>query len=515
MIERQIVIGFIVSDEFLQKIRPLWNPKFLEAKTASHIASWCMEYYDEYSEAPKKNIEPIYFEKLRLGLIHETVGQEIEEMILPSLSEEYANDDFNLDYLLTETNKYMEERSLLLLQEEIKDLIEAGEVDKAKELVKEHSFSVNGEELSIDLSDPNNLKRIRKALSQVNHPVFHYPGAAGDFLNPQLIRGGFVAFMASEKRGKSFWLLDMAMRASRQKQKVAFFQAGDMTEAQQLRRIGTYLVNKPDQEKYTGKHYVPIKDCVHNQLNTCEKEERECSFGAFDGQNLEVKDIRNKITKEDIIEAMQHEPDYNPCYNCKDFKKKRWGSVWLKLVTVPAVMTINEAIPAIRKFFVKYNRSFRLSSHPNGTLSVSKIVGLLKTWEKEDGFVPDLIIIDYADILVPDVKTEFRHQQNDIWKALRGLSQQKPWLVVTVTQADAKSYDQNRLSMKNYSEDKRKYAHVTAMYGLNQDPLGREKALGLMWINELVIREGEGLITNEVAVLQQLSVGRPFITSFL
>lgn len=513
MIERQIVIGFIVSDEFLQKVRPTWNPKILESKTAGHIASWCIEYYDEYGEAPKKKIEPIYFEKLRLGDIQESVGQEIEELILPGLSEEYTKSDFNLDYLLTETNKYIDERSLILLQEDIKDLVEAGEVDKAKQLIKEFSFVETGESLSIDLSDANNLKRIRKALSQVNHPVFHYPGAAGDFLNPQLIRGGFVAFMASEKRGKSYWLLDMSMRAARQKQKVAFFQAGDMTEAQQLRRIGTYLVNKPDQEKYIGKHYIPIKDCIHNQSNTCDKDERECSFGVFQG--MDEKDIRYKITKEDILEAMQNEPDYVPCFNCKEYKNKRWGAVWLKQVIIKSVITIPETISAVRKFFVKFGRRFKLSSHPNGTLSVSKITEILKGWEKEDGYVPDLIVIDYADILVPDTKTEFRHQQNDIWKALRGLSQQKPWLVVTVTQADAKSYDQSRLSLKNYSEDKRKYAHVTAMYGLNQDPLGREKALGLMWINELVIREGEGLITNEVAVLQHLSVGKPFTTSFL
>ena len=50
-------------------------------------------------------------------------------------------------------------------------------------------------------------------------------------------------------------------------------------------------------------------------------------------------------------------------------------------------------------------------------------------------------------------------------------------LVVTATQADANSYDRTSLKMSNFSEDKRKLAHVTAMYGLNQDPAGREKGI--------------------------------------
>ena len=73
----------------------------------------------------------------------------------------------------------------------------------------------------------------------------------------------------------------------------------------------------------------------------------------------------------------------------------------------------------------------------------------------------------------PKVLEELK--QNEIWKNLRALSQSRNCLVLTATQADAKSYEKNVLTMSNYSEDKRKFAHVTAMYGLNQDKHGREK----------------------------------------
>ena len=68
--------------------------------------------------------------------------------------------------------------------------------------------------------------------------------------------------------------------------------------------------------------------------------------------------------------------------------------------------------------------------------------------------------------------------------------------------------------MKNFSEDKRKYAHVTAMYGLNQDPQDREKKIGLMRINEIVVREGDFSNTKEVTVIQNLARGRPFLGSY-
>ena len=86
--------------------------------------------------------------------------------------------------------------------------------------------------------------------------------------------------------------------------------------------------------------------------------------------------------------------------------------------------------------------------------------------------------------------------------------------MLTATQADAESYKKGTLSLTNFSEDKRKYAHVTAQYGLNQDPYGREKKLGVMRINEIVVREGEFSADNEVYVLQDLTMGRPYLESF-
>jgi hypothetical protein len=138
----------------------------------------------------------------------------------------------------------------------------------------------------------------------------------------------------------------------------------------------------------------------------------------------------------------------------------------------------------------------------------------LDDWERSDGFVPDVILIDYVDIMAAESKTEFRHQENEKWLRLRGLSTSRHALVVTATQADAKSYTSDTLSIANFSEDKRKFAHVTAMYGLNQDRHGREKELGIMRLNQLVVRESEFSVNNQVRILQNLRRGQACLSSF-
>jgi hypothetical protein len=321
--------------------------------------------------------------------------------------------------------------------------------------------------------------------------------------------------MASEKRGKSFWLLDMALRASR-RYKVAFFQAGDMTEGQQIKRIASYLTKMPTLGKYTGLVYVPEADCMYNQMDDCDRPERRGTFGCCEGEEYDETTFRNKITREELIEAWEdYEDTYTPCTACQDFKEHRWGTPWLVPEKVPNAVTAEDAKRMTEEFFIQKKRRLKISTHSNNTLTVTMIKNILAGWERLHRFVPDVVVIDYADLLVAEKSKEFRHQQNEIWKNLRALSQDRDCLVLTATQAGSKSYERNLLRMSDFSEDKRKYAHVTAMFGLNQDKHSREKKLGIMRINQMVIREGEFDITGSVTVLQSLNLGRPFLDSYL
>jgi hypothetical protein len=521
MSERHIIIGLIASTEFFKKIRNHFDTNLLESDTARTLSKWCLEYYDEYKEAPGRHIEALYYKKVEEGNIDKEIAEEIEEDILPDLSEELEEMDFNVDALYKETITYINARRLTVTGEQINALINEGKgslddrVEQASLLLERYKQKTHLKEEALDLSKEESIDKVRAAFGKAADPVLFFAKELGEFWNCQMVPGGLIGLLAPEKRGKTFLLLEFAERALRNHKNVAFFQAGDMNEADQIKRIGIYSLRRNTEEKYCKAHLEAVRDCIRNQRNECNKKERECDYGIFEDMK------EDEILKFDYIKLRQefeNNPDYEPCCHCKEYKTHKLGVPWFKRVEEVQPITADEVVQVFRKKYIGKKNGFKLSTHANGTLSVTDMERIMDKWEVDDGFVPDVILVDYADLLAPSGHTEFRHQQNQIWKDLRRLSQTKrggklPLLIVP-TQADAQAYDVHTLKLSNFSEDKRKYAHVTAMYGLNQDPKGREKGLGLLRINELIIRQGAFSIGNEVTVTQNLNQGRPVKQSY-
>jgi len=515
-IERRIITGLIVSKDYHERVQRIWNPSLLESPELRTIAEWCVGYYKKYQKAPDSNIQSIYIEQLKAGKMSRADAQYIEEL-LQDLSDEYGRDtQFNSAYLYDQTIHYFKAQELEQHNREVKAFVDAGQVEEAERLIQSYSPAVKDDtDIGIELSSKEIFERIDRAFSETGQRVVFYPGALGEMWNDHLIRGGFFTLLAPEKRGKTFMLLEIALRAIRQRANVAFFEAGDMTESQILRRICVYIARKSDRERYCVERYRPVGDCIYNQIDDCDRESRNCDHGIFD---VSLEEFRSQIHQFANIEVLKEKykefPDYAPCkaYGCR----KRKGAVWLRKMKRTRPLQAKQAKKELRAFFKKYKRRFKLATYPAGILTVSEIRRCLNEWEKNDGFVPDVIAVDYADLLSADDGrvSEFRHRQDYVWKSLRALSQERHVLLITATQADAQSYQKGRLSISNFSEDKRKLAHVTAQYGLNQDPSGREKRLGILRINEIVVREGAFSSDNEVVVLQDLAAGRPFLGSY-
>lgn len=510
-IEREIVIGLITSTEYHTQIKNEWNSLYIESQAAKLLCNWSIEYFDTHSQAPLKNIESILFKKLKNKKVKKELAEEIETDILQSLNDEYESKSFDLKVLLYNTREYFIKRQLELHQEEVNAAIAKGEIIKAKELQDNFKFIIGGQKEGIDLADSEVDNKIEEAFDTNNQNVIKFSGALGEFWNDELTKGSFVSILAPEKRGKTFLLLEFLMTAYSQGKRVALFQAGDMTEAQQIIRMAIYLTQKSNKAKFCGKQYIPVLDCVKNQTDTCNRKIRACKFGIF--KDKTEKQIREEITYEELIEAKEGNKFYRNCYNCLKWQTQPWGTVWLEEFdngTEP--LTANEAKRARRKFFKDKNK-VRLSTHANGELTIPKMNAILDMWALE-GFIPELILADYADLITATEVHEVRHQIDKVWKGLRGMSQKRNALTVAPTQADANSYEQYLLKLTNFSEDKRKLAHVTAMYGLNQSPDGREKKIGIMRINKIVVREDGFHYTDQVHLLQRLQIGQPNLGSY-
>lgn len=517
--DRRILTGLIVSKDYITQIRGHWNPMIINDSTIRMLSGWCIDYYDKYKDAPGKDIENIFEEKT--AKLKNEVVKDIEN-ILDSLSHEFTRQGkFNTQYLVDQTEKYVQEKNIDDLVSQIKTELDKDNLSGAKELIFTFNDVGYTKANVIDFASNEALNALERSFKNSAQSVVSYPRQLGNFWNHELIRGGFVALMGPEKRGKTFMLIDMARRAASQGFNVAVFQAGDMTDDQYIKRNAIHLTKKSDKEKFTGIMYEPVRDCIFNQIDRCDREERENDCGIFpEAGNIQeafkLREFLRSKTYEELLKKkrLPENKYYHPCSNCQKYWREKWGATWLKRVNVKNALEYEEAKEAWEKFFIKYNRRYKLATYPNSTLTVSQIKADLDLWERQDGFVADLIIIDYVDIMASEFKGEVRHQEDYKWRGLRGLSQERYALVVTVTQADANSYTADTITMKNFTEDKRKFGHVTAMYGLNQDHKGLEKTLGIMRINKIVLREDESSYNDQVYVLQNLKRGQPCLQSF-
>ena len=461
-----------------------------------------MEYFKRYNKAPQQHIEDIFKSHQRKDL--DADRAELISDFLESISDEYERaDKFNSRYAIDQVEEYFRTQSLQALSEDIRAELARGNTQEAEALLGKYQRV--SQPLKRGINPFTDKEAIFNAFERSEERLFQIPGALGHLINDELVREGLIGFMGPEKRGKTFILMELAKRAARARNNTAFFGAGDMTQDPMIIRWHTSLTGRSNRKRYCEETLMPVLDCVHNQMNKCNKRQRVCDCGL----GLEKPD--DPIPFEDAPE------DYVPCSVCAKNRHSRFrGAVWYEHYEEVKPLMWREGLKAGRQFMKRLKgRDFKLDCYYNNQLSVRTIKIQLEIWRDSEGWIPDVVVVDYADILMPESGFEskdLRHQQNEAWRILRSLSQEWHCLVITATQADAASYDVKSLRMKHFSEDKRKYGHVTGMLGLNQTD--EDRARGIMRINWLVRREGEFNPNHHVKVLQCLARGKPLIASY-
>ena len=447
--ERVILIGMIVDTTVCGRLCSKWQPQGLfRSRWSNLIASWCIKHYKKYDKAPGRKIEDRFERWAQKSKDESTVN--IVEDFLSGLSNEWKElkRESNSDYVLDIASKHF----ALVQAEELRDKIDDAVVDKNPDEAVKLINNFNRINMGTgEWIDPFQDKTaIRSAFINNREPLITYPGALGRFFDDRLERDGLICIEGPEKRGKTFWLMDMVFRAVEQRRKVAYFQAGDMSRDQIMRRMMV---------RVSG---TPVKASTVNVSKKIKFRWKENDKG--------------ERFKESYIKGRK-----------KIFES---GLNW------------KAAYKASKKFQRRQIKSkdnyLRLSVYPNDTLSVPDIKNLILDWSREE-WIADVIVIDYSDILNMDYYgLEGRDRINQTWKDLRKLSQEFHCLVITASQSDSKGGESKTLGRQHFSEDKRKRSHVTGTIGLNQTDA--EKELGIMRLNWIVLREGRYISTTCVYV---------------
>lgn len=466
--ERTILTGMVVSTSVLSRIALKWKSEGLFRSTLSNIVGgWCVKYFQRHSKAPGKDVVNLFsrWAQDREG-DQDTV--KLVQKYLESLSGEYSRlrKSINSEFVLDLAGEHFNSVYLEKLGEYIQGCKDSGKVEDAwKKVQQAHKVEI-GVGAGIDVFQ--NAAEMRDSIEgQQDSVLFRYPGALGRFFGDSLEREGFLAFLGPEKRGKTWWLIDLAWRAMLQRKRVAFFEVGDLSKKQLLRRFYTRALGRPLKQTREGRHVLYPTDLV---------------LAESEGPAKAQYDVKTMTRQYD-------EP-----------------ATW---------MEVQRAMKRIQDDRIRSDSSYlRCSIHPNSSINVAGLRSIIDEW-MIDNWIPEVIVIDYADILAQPTgfRGESRDAVNDNWKAMRRMSQELHGLVVTATQANAASYTSDQLGMSNFSEDKRKFSHVTGMIGINQT--NPEKVIGVQRLNWLVLREDEFIVTQEVAVAGCLAIANPALRSIM
>jgi hypothetical protein len=451
--ERRIVTGMIVSPVVLSRIVPKWEDKGLfEAPWANLVGGWCVEYHKHYNKAPGKNIAASFEAWAEDN--EDKASVQLVEKFLSSISGEYASlkKEVNADHIIDMAGVHFNKVKLQRHKDALEGYLEDGKVDKALALYDKFQKVNLASSGRVDVL--RDSAAMQKAFEDKKDPLIVYPGGLGEFFGDALERDGFVAFTGPEKRGKTWWLIDIAWTAMKQRRKVAFFEVGDLSQSQIMRRFGVRASRRP----------------------------------------LKAKTLR-------VPKAISFTPEAGLQV---EHDEKTWDRP----------LSWQEASKASLKTLEKARSKeglLMLETYPNSSISVQGIDGIIRQYDRE-GWSPDVIVIDYADILAPvNGSADTRDQINTTWKLLRRMSQEWHCLVVTATQTNAKAYNVKTLSKSEFSEDKRKHAHVTAMAGINQTD--DEKKTGVQRLNWVDLREEEYIESQCVYVAGCLGIAQPAMKS--
>lgn len=451
--ETDLVTALIVSDRFIQEIYPILNTKYLQSSYVKIVVKWCLEYYKHYKKAPGKMIQDIFNSKVREKAIHSENDAEMIETFLQNISDKFeAQESFNERFILDQSEKYLAERKLVALVEDIHANISSGKIDAAELAVAKHIKTERPAASSIDVL--NDKESIALAFHEEEDFIFRFPGKLGDAVG-NLNRGDFLSFLAPMKRGKTFWLMDVALRCTLRQLKVLFISL-EMNRNAVLRRW---------YQNFLGE--------------TRMGEVKEIPIPYF------PEDIEGDVTAEDIL--------------IKEIKKRG--------VTHHGVMKKIKQMKTLTR-----GGGLRLVCYPSNMASVETIkteIGNLAHYQK---FYPDVIVVDYADVLAPepDSPKDYRHRIDHTWKTLRGLAQEINGLVVTASQSTRSTFSKD-ITEEDTAEDIRKLAHVTHMLSLNQNKAEKQKHA--MRVGVLVSRNEEFHTDKNIMVLQQFGIGKAYIDS--
>jgi hypothetical protein len=495
-IENQITTAMILSTRYLTEIFTLYEAEYMVNPYAKVICAWCIDYYKVHGKAPQETIRDIY--ELEKGYMSDADAQ-IVSAFLSKISREYVSgQSVNDEYALKESLSYFNRRNITVRAEKALRLLDLDRHEEAQQVFTDYK------QVSYQLSgwfNPYDPQGIWEVFDPSTQGILQLPGAVGEIVGP-IEREWFVALLGPFKRGKTFALMKMARWAVDQRLKVAFFSL-EMKKKNIKERFarditGYGVKNGSGEEEIV----YPVFDCIHNQSGECNRPER-----------TNQESLVNVVTGY-TADSFNRELTYRACTACRGqgrlstFKQ----TVWFETAQVPA-FDFRNTFDFLKSYEEIYgSENLKVIPYPRFKASLDDIERDLFSLEVNTGFIPDVIIIDYADILLPNKSREGRRfEVDDIWKLLPAMASERKCIVISASQGNRDSVYSDALGQDDIAEWIGKFAHVDIFLCLNQTP--EEKRKNLLRLGMLAHRHKDFDEERMAMIVQQLRVGQFWLDS--
>lgn len=453
--EKDFVTSLIMSDKCCQVLIPYIELSFFDIDYTRIVVSWVMEYYKKFKTSPKNDISSMY-------RIHcdEIQDEALKELVLNYIQELGKNEVQinNEDYLLDKSKDFIDYKALKIYTDELQACLNTRSMDKARKVQQKYKKISTVELNECDLMDLNDRSIIEEAIQKEEEVLFTLPGAMNDVFG-NIHRNDYISILAPPKRGKSWLLQKIAIEALKQRLNVVFVSM-EMTREEVVQRLWKAL---------WGAESGLVKEGVYEASRFVEDTSEKGKY------RLELVDVNVK-DRTKSVQTLQ--------------KKLRTNNNYMGHLKVIAYPAFGESVQGIT------NRVEELA---------------------ENGFVADLLVIDYQDITMPiGGGSEVRNQLDLISKHLRGFSMKFHCATITASQTNRTGLSSSVVTGESIAEDFRKLAHCTAMVSMEQTPKMRKNHL--MRLRNIAMRNGESsepCVFPQCLKLGQFVFGEPILADNL
>lgn len=391
--QQENLISLLAHDAKQGKIiAQLVRPELFEGEYTV-VAERLLDYWKQYKEPPAAHTADLFADILedkrnRKAATYERIIKDMKALA-PRVNQRYVMDS------LKRFTRFQRFKDVTMKTAE---LLESNNLNTLAEIEAQWNEVLRAREFNFDpgLDLYRGVPDVIAAL-ELQHSEFRMGIRHIDERNVVPARGQVMLFIAPTGRGKSWFLIHAGKAALLQRMNVMHFSL-EMSEAQTAQRYYQSLFAIP---KRADKFDIPR--IVYEKGTD-----------------------RNEISRVKLIEAK-----YDYAINDSDIVKK------LRADMVP---------------FEKALRRIRIKRFPPRSVTVNDLRAYLDVLEDIEGFIPDMIILDYIGVMKTNV-TNHRLEQGRIMEDFRALLIERNAAGVTAAQGNRQSADARTVKSTHVAED--------------------------------------------------------------